>query len=318
MLSGWFMPRFESAANAGIVHIWDRAMLDFTELSDDGLDLELLVRELLFSGGLKVYWSGKGPDGGRDLLCIEDVKSQFLSSTKKWLIQCKHKAKSGNSVGVADLDDIATSCFQHGCDGYVLITSTQPSSGVVQRLEQITANPQIAISATYWDSVELERRLKTAQQWSIAQRFFPRSAMGWQIFASERPNHWTANFRGYYFHITNRIGSSCRMYLPDIEEQIDKFEKYPLPEKHFLRLRSVYYDDKHGTFMWYVDYMHPQDKQPIGTAEAFENAFDGEWNHNYDFKVRSYLEHSDHYDPDHYDFYDRYMGQFILGMFRPH
>ena len=293
-------------------------MLDFTELSDDGLALELLTRELLFSIGLKVYWSGKGPDGGRDLLCIEEVKSQFLGCNKKWLIQCKHKAKSGNSVGVADLDDITTSCLQHGCDGYVLVTSTQPSSAVVQRLEQITANPKISLSATYWDSVELERRLKTAQQWNIAQRFFPNSASGWQIFASERPNHWTANFKGYYFHITNRIGSNCQMYLSIIEEQLNLLEKYSLVEKHFLRLRSVYYDDKHGTFMWYVYYMHPHDQEPIGTAEDFEKAFDGEWNHNYDFKVRSYSEHSDQYDPDHYDFYDRYMGQFILGMFRPH
>ncbi|HHQ4462527.1 TPA: restriction endonuclease [Aeromonas veronii] len=292
-------------------------MLDFTELSEDGMDLELLVRELLFSVGLKVYWSGKGPDGGRDLLCIEEAKSIFVPSSKKWLIQCKHKAKSGNSVGIGDLDDIATSCFQHGCDGYVLVTSTQPSSGVVQRLEQITANPQILLTATYWDSVELERRLKTAQQWNIAQRFFPNSASGWQIFSSERPNHWTANFRGCYFHITNRIGSSCQMYLDVIERQIEKIESYHLPEKHFLRLRSVYFDDKHGTFMWYVDYMHPHDQAPVKTVDKLDADFEDEWNFSYDFKIRSYSEHSDHYDPDHYDFYDRYMGQFILGMFRP-
>ncbi|TIF35175.1 hypothetical protein DI029_15655, partial [Legionella pneumophila] len=115
-------------------------MLDFTELSDNGQDLELLIRELLFSIGYKVYWSGRGPDGGRDLVCIEENDSIFLKTSKKWLLQCKHKARSGNSVGIGDLDDIITSCVQHECDGYVLVTSTQPSSAVVSRLEKITSN----------------------------------------------------------------------------------------------------------------------------------------------------------------------------------
>ena len=33
-------------------------MLDFKELSKDGKEFELLIRELLFSQGFKVYWSG--------------------------------------------------------------------------------------------------------------------------------------------------------------------------------------------------------------------------------------------------------------------
>ncbi|QVM99619.1 restriction endonuclease [Pseudomonas rhodesiae] len=292
-------------------------MLDFTELSDDGQDLELLVRELLFSIGYKVYWSGRGPDGGRDLVCIEDAQSIFMQTSKKWLIQCKHKAKSGNSVGVGDLDDIITSCIQHECDGYVLVTSTYPSSGVASRLEQITKNDKTPVVASYWDSVELERRLRTAQQWNIAQRFFPRSAEGWQIFASERPNHWTANFKGYYFHLTNRIGSSCQMYLKDIEEKLEYLESHTLPDKHFMRLRSVYFDDKHGTFVWYVDYMHPNTEKLDCNSEQLEEFLSQEWNDTFDVKIRGYLEYSDHYDPDHYDFYDRYMGQFILGMYRP-
>jgi hypothetical protein len=69
--------------------------------------------------------------------------------------------------------------------------------------------------------------------------------------------------------------------------------------------------------MWYVDYMHPHDEAPILTDNQLEEALSEEWNDSFDIKIRSYIEHSDHYDPDHYDFYDRYMGQFILGMYRP-
>ena len=52
-------------------------MLDFKELNEDGNDFELLVRELLNNRGLEVYWSGKGADGGKDLLCIETHNSNF-------------------------------------------------------------------------------------------------------------------------------------------------------------------------------------------------------------------------------------------------
>lgn len=294
-------------------------MLDFKELSDDGQGLELLVRELLFSMQYKVYWSGKGADGGRDLVCIEETDSIFMPTSKKWLIQCKHKAVSGKGVSVSDLDDIITSCAQHDCDGYLLVTSTYPSSGVVNRLEQITINPKNTITATYWDSVELERRLRTAQQWRIAQHFFPASANGWQIFSSERPNHWTANFKGHYIHLTNRIGSSCAMYLSNIETRLEELDSHLLPDKHFLRLRSVYYDDKHGTFTWYIDYMHPLNEKPIYNTDAeLEGHLNQDWNDTFDVKFREYSEYSDHYDPNHYDFYDRYMGQFMLGMYRPH
>ncbi|MDH2481115.1 MULTISPECIES: restriction endonuclease [Acinetobacter calcoaceticus/baumannii complex] len=294
-------------------------MIDFTELSNDGQGLELLVRELLFSMQYKVSWSGKGADGGRDLICVEEHSSIFLATSRKWLIQCKHKAVSGNSVGLADLDDIVSSCLQHGCNGYLLVTSTQPSSGVVARLEGITSNPDSKIVATYWDSTQLERRLRTAQQWSIAQHFFPVSAKGWQIFASDRPNHWTANFKGHYFHITNRIGSNCTMYLNTIENRINELEAYPLPEKHLLCLRSVYYDDKSGTFIWYIDYLYPHDQSPIyKNKDELLEILDEDWRDNFDIKIQSYIEDSDHYDPNHYDFYNRYMGQFILGISRTH
>tara|TARA_R110001599_G_scaffold128831_3_gene302850 strand:- start:30 stop:509 length:480 start_codon:yes stop_codon:yes gene_type:complete len=157
-------------------------MLDFTELSENGLGLEQLTRELLFSLGLKVYWSGVGPDGGKDLLCIEEDNSLFVKASKKWLVQCKHKAKSGASVGVADLDDIVTSCAQFNCEGYLLVTSTQPSSKVVERLEALTNNDAVNVLATYWDSVEVEKKIKNTKPVAYCTAFFSKKCF------------WLANF----------------------------------------------------------------------------------------------------------------------------
>ena len=74
-------------------------MLDFKEIDKNGDDFELLIRELLYNKGLEVYWGGKGPDGGKDLLCIERYQSYFKWFTRRWLVQCKHNAHSGKAVG---------------------------------------------------------------------------------------------------------------------------------------------------------------------------------------------------------------------------
>lgn len=58
-------------------------MLDFKELDKDGNLFELFIRELLFSIGMRVYWSDKGIDGGKDLLCIEPLKSHIYTTEKR-------------------------------------------------------------------------------------------------------------------------------------------------------------------------------------------------------------------------------------------
>jgi len=287
-------------------------VLDFTELSADGQDLELLVREILFRHGFSVHWSGKGADGGRDLICIERRGSFFQKDERKWLIQCKHNANSGKSVGIAELDDISDSCAHHGCQGYLLVCSTHPSSAVVNRLEGISNNPQNTLIATYWDSVKIEQLLYTPRNWALAQRFFPISATvdDWQIYATEFPNQWVVTYKGYYFHLKNRIGSRHSYHLESIKQRISDIEGINLPEKHFLRPRSVYYDDKNGGYDWYVDYMYPNtDRAITGSAQIADALGDGyvlEDGQCYSFHIalRSYFEHSDHYDPDHYDYYD--------------
>lgn len=190
--------------------------------------------------------------------------------------------------------------------------STYPSSAVVNRLEGITNNPQNQLVATYWDSVKIEQLLETPRNWTLAQRFFPISAHAedWNIFATTAPNHWVVTYKGYYFHLRNRIGSYREYHLGSIKKRVEDIESLDLPEKHFLRPRAVYHDDKNGGYEWYVDYMYPNDQRPIiGSAQIADYLGDGyvlEDGQIYIFHVmlRSYLEYSDHYDPDHYDYYD--------------
>ncbi len=147
-------------------------MLDFKELPQDGEAFEQLIRELLFSYGMTVEWSGRGPDAGRDPICRESLESHIAPTNRTWLVQCKHFAHANRSVGVDDLDNIVDSCAHHNATGYPLACPTQPSSAVVNRLEGITTNPGNSITVTFWDGVTIERLLSQPRHWAIAQRSF--------------------------------------------------------------------------------------------------------------------------------------------------
>jgi len=296
-------------------------MLDFKELSQNGNDLELLIREILLVKGLKVHWSGIGADGGRDLVCHEERSSEFFNDKKTWLIQCKHKAHGGNSVGVADLDDIVDSVTQHNAKAYLLVCSTYPSSAVINRLEAITKNEAINIEATYWDATIIEQKLSTPALWKIAQSFFPKSSKNatWQIYATENPNHWIVNFKGYHFHLTNRIGSTGNYHFESIKNRIIDIEEIKLKANHFIRIRSVYFDDKNGHYAWFLDYMYPHDQKPIITSFKISNllgdghALEDGQSYTFDVISRPYFQYSDHYDKDHYDYYTPHMDNFRTG-----
>lgn len=293
--------------------------MDFKELPVDGQAFEQLLRELLFSMGLHVAWSGVGPDGGRDLICKEKLAGHFATQERTWLVQCKHKAHGGGSVGVADLDDILTSCAQHNATGYLLACSTQPSSAVVQRLEAVSANTQANVTAMYWDRVMIERLLSQPRHWAIAQRFMPVSNGNWQIYATEAPNDFIAHYSGYVFHLTNRIGSVVEHHLPSIASRIKELEEIPFPKGHFIRPRAVWYDDKNGGYKWYVDYMRPsQEKAAISRSNLLDHLKDG-WalddgqTYSWDIHYVQYFAFSEYYDEDHYDYYTRYLPNFLNG-----
>lgn len=299
-------------------------MLDFKELSIDGRDLELLVREILFRKGFRIFWSGVGQDGGRDLICIENRDSLFFPDEKRWLIQCKHNAHSGKAVGIKELDNVIDSCNQHNCRGYLLVCSTYPSSSVVKRLESITGNAQNLIEATFWDAVKIEQLLSSPRNWPLAQDFFPIStnAENLVVYATESPNHWVVNYKGYYFHLHNRIGSTAEYHFDTIRTRIQEIESIRLPRDHFIRVRAVYYDEKGAGYVWYLDYMFPYNESPVaGTAQISHHLGDGcalEDGQCYEFDVihRPYSKYSDHHDPDHYSYYDDDSRFFLCGIRR--
>ncbi|HAK42167.1 MAG TPA: hypothetical protein DCM59_04935 [Clostridium sp.] len=296
-------------------------MIDFRELPVNGDDFELLIRELLHNKGLEVYWSGKGADGGKDLLCIEKHESCFKSSTQRWLIQCKHNAHAGRAVNKTDLDSIVDSCAEHNSTGFLLACSTFPSSNSVKRMEEIQSTK--GIITQFWDCRYLERELLKPINWSIANMFFPQSMSnsGWNISAIE-PSFWHASYCGNILYIATRISTNYNILLTEIERSIQYINQLKLPEGHVVRIRAMYFDDKYTNFKMYLDYLYPISKEENelyldSTVEELEqyDILDG-ISYTFDIMSYRYSPSSDSFDKDSNSYYTGFLEIFKSGMSR--
>ncbi|MDB6172080.1 MAG: hypothetical protein JWL59_1391 [Chthoniobacteraceae bacterium] len=188
-------------------------MIDFRELPEDGTAFEQLVRELLLIADLHPQWTGKGPDQGRDIIIMERALGYFDGFERRWLVQCKHFAHSRRSVGRDDVGSVIDDCRQVGASGYLMVCSTQPSSGLVTKLEEIRNRPENGLTTKTWDAVDIEKRLQEPRCFSLGHLFFPQSfaATPWKIYNKGAPNKWTAHYKGYFLHLSSRIAGAIRV-----------------------------------------------------------------------------------------------------------
>jgi hypothetical protein len=291
-------------------------MLDFKELPETGTDFELLIRELAFTMGYRVLWSGKGPDAGSDLLLDEVGDPALGAQTRRWLVSCKHYAHSGRAVGQDDLNGILEACKQHSAKGFLLACTTHPSSAATKRLADLASDD---LATHCWDSATLERLLTSPLTWPVAQAFCPRSAGETRVWATESPNVFVAACDGHRIVLVQRIGSVVDLALGSVLERVDRFSTVTLPPNHELRMRALWVDDKHGNYRWYADYLVPSGHDPALTRDELALRLgdgkvgpDGQFD-SWDLAVRTVLPASDGFDRDHYGYYDPYRGVYLYG-----
>lgn len=305
-------------------------MLDFKELPQDGTAFEQLTRELLFIDNLSPRWTGKGPDQGRDLIAEETATGPLGSFRRRWLIQCKHYAHSEKSVGRDDLLSISDDCRQINADGYLLACSTQPTSGLVQKLQEIAAEPTNRLITAVWDRIEIEKRLLQPRGFALAHLFFPRSMekTPWRVYnVMGSPTQWAAHYKTYFLYLSSRDSS----YFPDLSEAefiINRLASIrPKGQHEAVRPRAIYFDDKHEQFYVFVDYLVPEGAEPSLSPQHFEGVLhdwrglhsgdQSEWYlTGWDVMVVRTSPFSDHYHKDHSDYYEPYLRNFERGMFR--
>jgi hypothetical protein len=100
--------------------------LDFKEIvqantaSGQQDSFELFAREFLeLFGFTPLSGPDRGTDLGRDLIVQEKRTGIAGETIVKWLVSCKHKAHSEQSVGIGDEPDILDRVSVHNCTGFI-------------------------------------------------------------------------------------------------------------------------------------------------------------------------------------------------------
>ncbi|MMZ58085.1 hypothetical protein D1872_200510 [compost metagenome] len=299
-------------------------MIDFTELSSDGVAFEQLIRELVLREGYEAHWTGVGPDQGRDLIVVEKVLGPLSSFQRTWLIECKHYAKANKSVGINDLSSIIDSCSAAGADGYILACSTQPSSSLVRKFNELQNSKGLKI--IYWDAIEIEKRLFNPECFALIHMFFPKSSesIGWKIYNSDSPSFWAANYKEHFIYLSSRVA----MTFPDLrdcEKILEIIDNFPiLPKNQFLRPRAIFFDNKHEQFRVYVDYMVSEDDKVILSPKELNEYFNdgmGLYEEDnsmcyltyWDVNLVKIRPNSDHYHRDSKGYYEPFIEKFKSG-----
>jgi formylglycine-generating enzyme required for sulfatase activity len=148
-------------------------LIDFTQI--DAEEFELLCEDLLQAMGFSIEAKpARGPDLGKDIIAAQVVNDRAgFSETHRYLVECKHYAKSGTSVREADIGSPVARMGTHNCDRYILITSTVPSEKVRVQLDGIP-NTVSHYRATTWSKGDLARLLD--EHPDVRERYFPSAA----------------------------------------------------------------------------------------------------------------------------------------------
>jgi hypothetical protein len=106
---------------------------------------------------VEVSHTGRGADEGKDLMLTTLVSDCIITRPFKWLVQCKHKAKSKRSVQINDFKDgsFVDVVRQHGADGYLLVCSTRPARNLHSRFEALTDDSSNSYPFVIWDGTRV-------------------------------------------------------------------------------------------------------------------------------------------------------------------
>lgn len=85
--------------------------LDLSPLSPEQFEdlIEGIFRARMSEPVISVERSGRGADRGMDLIVKTLVSDGIAFRKTKWLVHCKHKAKSSRAVTALDTDRVDTS-----------------------------------------------------------------------------------------------------------------------------------------------------------------------------------------------------------------
>ena len=172
------------------------AIINFKEIpeahgnGENGLrdTFELFAENFFLYLGFKILVSpSRGADNGKDLIVEESIQGKLDVSEQKvkWLVSCKHKAHTGNSVTPDDEKLLLEKIKAHDCDGFIGFYSTLPSSGLSNMIAGLTENWKLKTKIFNAENIETPL-LQSRSGIELIERFFPESFLKWRTENPER------------------------------------------------------------------------------------------------------------------------------------
>ena len=111
--------------------------IDFREIKR-WKDFQDMIKDILEKEGFTIVSeSGIGPDEGKDLIIKGKLLNSLEEKERRYLVQCKHYARSRKNVSEKDIGSITDKMSQHNVEGYLIATSTDITSGLQKAIEGI-------------------------------------------------------------------------------------------------------------------------------------------------------------------------------------
>jgi hypothetical protein len=114
----------------------------------------------------------RGADGGKDILVSEQIEGMVGNYRVKWLVSCKHNAKSGVAVNEKIELNILERVNGFGAEGFIGVYSTIASSGLTNRLNQLKDTGAIK-DYKIFDHKLIENYLINIGFSNLLMRYFP-------------------------------------------------------------------------------------------------------------------------------------------------
>lgn len=117
----------------------------------------------------------RGADGGKDLLLEEHQTGPLSETNITWLVSCKHKAHSGNSVTPTEEENISDRLQQFKAQGFIGFYSTLPSGGLNTKLDSFRSKCLVEV----FDKERIEKSILDSKSYELFRRYFPVSYKKW-------------------------------------------------------------------------------------------------------------------------------------------
>lgn len=154
--------------------------LSFDEIQS-GEEFEDLVAEyfrIIKSGednslkDVQVKSSGKGSDGGRDILLVFELYDSIVKFERKWVVQCKFLSKQSTGKGDIGEINIPTLIHEYGADGYLLIVRNEVTNELQSSFDRLNEFCKLGYKYEIWRGSQFLSYLGMAPQLLVKQ-FFP-------------------------------------------------------------------------------------------------------------------------------------------------